>query len=111
MTLIGWQLAGWEGALIATAALCAPSCVLTFAVAHAWERFKDAPWRMALQIGLVPVTIGLIAASAFLIARAADKSAVAVAITAATAGIAYGSRINPLWALAAAAAIGFSGLV
>ena len=111
VTLIGWQLAGWEGALIATAALCAPSCVLTFAVAHAWERFKDAPWRIALQIGLVPVTIGLIAASAFLIARAADKSAVAVAITAATAGIAYGSRINPLWALAAAAAIGFAGLV
>jgi chromate transporter len=111
VTLIGWQLAGWTGALIATAALCGPSCVLTFAVAHAWRRFKDAPWRIATQAGLVPVTIGLITASAFLLARAADRSLVAVAITAATAGIAYWSRINPLWALAAAAAIGFAGLV
>jgi chromate transporter len=111
VTLIGWQIAGWEGALIATAALCGPSCVLTFAVAHAWRRFKDAPWRIATQAGLVPVTVGLIAASAFLLARAADRSLVAVAITAATAGIAYWSRINPLWALAAAAAIGFAGLV
>ncbi len=111
VTLIGWQIAGWTGALIATAALCGPSCVLTFAVAHAWRRFKDAPWRIATQAGLVPVTVGLIAASAFLLARAADRSLVAVAITAATAGIAYWSRINPLWALAAAAAIGFAGLV
>jgi len=35
----------------------------------------------------------------------------AVALTALTAGIAYGTRINPLWALAAAAAIGFAGYV
>jgi chromate transporter len=111
VTLIGWYLAGWWGALAATAALCGPTCVLTFFVTRAWDRFKDAPWRIATQAGLVPVTIGLIAASAFLLARAADVNAVAVAITAATAAISYFSRINPLWALAAAASIGFAGSV
>ena len=110
-TLIGWQLAGWQGALMATAALCVPTCTLTFLFARTWERFKDAPWRVIVQAGLVPVTVGLIAASAFLLARAADKNEVALAITAATAGIAYFSRVNPLWALAAAAALGFAGLV
>lgn len=110
-TLIGWQLAGWSGALLATAALCGPTCTMTFLFARAWERFKDAPWRLAVQAGLVPVTVGLIAASAFLLARAADKNEVAIAITAATAGVAYFTRVNPLWALAAAAALGFAGFV
>jgi hypothetical protein len=32
-------------------------------------------------------------------------------VTAATAAVAYWSRINPLWALAAAAALGFAGVV
>jgi chromate transporter len=111
VTLIGWQLAGVSGALLATAALCVPTCTITYFVTRVWDRFRDAPWRIATQAGLVPVTIGFIAASALLIARAADVNAVAVAITAATAALAYWSNINPLWALAAAAAIGFAGLV
>lgn len=82
-----------------------------YGVAHVWQRFKDAPWRIATQAGLVPVAVGLVAASAYLITRAADHSVMAVALTAVTAGITYGTRINPLWALAAAAAIGFAGYV
>jgi chromate transporter len=111
VTLIGWQLAGLSGALLATAALTVPTCTIAYFVTRIWDRFRDAPWRIATQAGLVPVTIGLIAASALLLARAADNNLVAFAITAATAGIAYGSNINPLWALAAAAALGFAGFV
>jgi chromate transporter len=110
-TLIGWHVAGFAGALVTSAALCGPTCVLTYGMAHVWQRFKDAPWRIAIQAGLVPVAVGLVAASAYLIARAADHSVMAVALTALTAGIAYGTRINPLWALAAAAAIGLAGYV
>jgi chromate transporter len=111
VTLIGWQLAGLYGAVLATAALTVPTCTIAYLVTRVWDRFREARWRIATQAGLVPVTIGFIAASAYLIARAADISIVALAITAATAGIAYWSRINPLWALAAAAAIGFAGWV
>ncbi|HEV1999845.1 MAG TPA: chromate transporter [Xanthobacteraceae bacterium] len=110
-TLIGWHVAGFAGALVTSAALCGPTCVLTYGAAHVWQRFKDAPWRIAIQAGLVPVAVGLVAASAYLITRAADHSVMAVLLTALTAGIAYGTRINPLWALAAAAAIGFAGYV
>jgi chromate transporter len=111
VTLIGYQLGGAVGALAATAALCTPTCLLTYFIAHAWERFKDAPLRIAIQAGLVPVTVGLVAATAYLIARAADQSLAAVAISAATAALAYFTRIHPLWAFAAAAALGFAGLV
>jgi chromate transporter len=111
VTLIGYQLGGAFGAAAATAALCVPTCLFTYAVAQVWERFKDSPLRRAIQAGLVPITVGLIAATAYLIARVADQSAAAVAVSAATATIAYFTRINPLWAFAAAAALGYGGWV
>jgi len=111
ITLIGYQLGGAIGALAATAALCIPTCLLTYFIAHVWERFKNAPLRIAIQAGLVPITVGLVAATAYLIARTADQNVAAVAISVATAAIAFFTRINPLWAFAAAAALGFAGFV
>lgn len=111
VTLVGWQMAGWTGALGATLAMVGPTCVLTYFMTRLWDRFKDAPWRAAIQAGLIPVTIGFISATAYLIAKAVDVSWVAVALTSGTAAFAYFTRINPLWALAVAAAIGFAGFV
>jgi chromate transporter len=106
VTLIGYQVAGLAGALVATVAMCGPTCLLAFYVGHVWERFKQAPWRAAIQEGLVPISIGLIAASAFVVASGVANSYVAVAITVATAVVSYTSRLNPLWAFAAAALVG-----
>jgi chromate transporter len=58
---------------------------------------------------LVPVSLGLMAASAYVIARATDQSWLATAITAVTAVLAYFTRINPLWAFAIAGALGLTG--
>ena len=109
VTLIGYHVAGVAGALVATAAMCGPSCLFAFWVARMWDRFKDAPWRIAIQSGLVPVSLGLMAASAFVVAGVADKSIMAAGITAATALVAFFTRVNPLWLFAAAAAIGLFG--
>ena len=111
ITLIGWCLGGFYGAILATLALCTPTCLLTYGVGHLWERFKDAPWRIAVQAGLVPVTVGLIAASAYLLARAADHSVAAYALTLTTAAICYFTRLSPLWLMGVAAALGFGGLI
>ena len=61
--------------------------------------------------GLVPVTLGLTAASAVVVARAADDTRVAVGITVATALMTYWIRVNPLWIFAVAALLGLSGVV
>jgi chromate transporter len=111
VTLIGYQAAGIAGALVATLAMCGPTCVITYYVSRTFDRFKDAKWRIVVQAGLVPVSVGLFAAGAFVVARAADKSLVAVCITAATAAVAYWTRFNPLWLFAAAALIGYAGFV
>jgi chromate transporter len=107
-TLIGYHVAGLPGALTATAAMVGPTCVFAFWISRIWDRFKNAPWRAAVQSGLVPVSLGLLAASALLIARGAGGTWVSLAIMAATAVMAYFSRISPLWAFAVAGLIGMA---
>jgi chromate transporter len=111
VTLIGYHVAGLMGALVATLAMCGPTCVFAFFVSRAWDRFKDAPWRMAIQAALVPVSIGLIGASAAVVASATAQSGVAVAVTALSAVVTYTVRVNPLWIFAGAALLGLGGLM
>jgi chromate transporter len=107
--LIGYHVAGFAGAGVAITAMCGPTCTLAFFVARTWDRFKGARWRMAIQAGMVPLSIGLIAASAFVLAHAADRNVYAALITAATAAVAFFTRINPLWVFLAAGVLGLSG--
>ena len=109
VTLIGYHVVGLSGAAVATVAMCGPTCVLAFMVARTWDRFKDAHWRKAVQAGLVPVSIGLIGASAFVLARTADNNVYAGAITAITAIVAYATKINPLWVFLGGGILGLSG--
>jgi len=110
-TLIGWKAAGIWGALVATAAMCVPSCVLTYGVTRIWERYSHTTWRRVIEAGLAPVTVGLVAASAYVLTRAADHNWRSLAVTAITAGLAAFSRVNALWILAAAGALGALGVL
>ncbi len=111
VTLIGYHVAGLAGALVATAAMCGPTCLLAYGVGHIWEKFRHARWRIAIQTGMVPVSVGLIGASAWVLALASDHNAVAAAITIATAAVAYFTKVNPLWLFILAAAMGMLGYV
>ena len=108
-TLVGWKAAGFLGAITATAAMCAPSCVLTFWVAKVWDRYRETEWRTAVGRGLAPVTVGFVFASAFVLVRAADANWRLGLVTAASAAVAYFTKLNPLWCLGAAAALGVAG--
>jgi chromate transporter len=110
VSLIGYYAAGLAGALIATLAMCGPSCIFAFYIGEVWERFRHAPWRVAIQAGLLPISIGLVAATAFVVASAAAHNIAAVAITLVAAVVTYTTRLNPLWIFAAAALLGFAGL-
>jgi chromate transporter len=111
VTLLGHYIAGVPGALIAMFGMCAPSCTIAYCAARVVDRFRHAPWRIVLQAGLVPVTIGLIASSALIVARAADHDIPTLLITAASFALCYWTRVTPLVALALAAALGLIGVV
>jgi chromate transporter len=111
VSLIGWKVAGVVGGVMAMLAMSGPSSLLTYAVAHAWERFRDAPWRIAIQRGIAPVTVGLILASGYFLTRTADQSLSAYAITGATLALSLSTRLHPLWMLGVAAILGALGVV
>lgn len=109
VTLVGWHVAGWPGVIVTSIAKFGPSSIVTVAAMHAWERFKDRPWRRFIQSGLVPMTAGLVAASAALIAEASDRTWTLGAITAVVAMLAYRTKVHPLWLLAAGSLVGLTG--
>jgi len=111
VSLLGWKLAGLSGALIATAAMCVPSSLLTYFFARFWQRFQHAHWRTAVQAGLGPLTIGLIIASGYVLTRGADHNWAGYAITAVTVVLLLKTRMHPLWLLAAAGLAGYFGFV
>ncbi len=109
VTLIGYHVAGVAGAVVTTLAMCGPACVFAIVISRIWDRFKDAKWRIAIQAGLVPVSIGLLAASALIVARAASTSWASIALTLVAAAVTYRLSLNPLWIFAIAALLGLLG--
>jgi chromate transporter len=110
-TLIGWRVAGLSGALTATLALCAPASVLTFGLASLWYRFRNAPWRVLVQRGLMPVTAGLIMASAVVLAESTSVGWSTAVLTVAATAVFLMTRAHPLVVLAVGALLGVVGLV
>jgi chromate transporter len=110
VTLVGWHVAGWPGVLVTSLAKFGPSSILTGVVLHLWQRFKDKPWRATVQVGMVPMTVGLVGASAALITEASTHTWGLALIAAACALMAYKSKAHPLWILAAGALLGLSGI-
>lgn len=106
VTLVGWHVAGFYGMLVTSLAKFGPSSVLTVLMLHVWERHKDKPWRRHVQAGLLPVTAGLVAASAALIAHASVTNGMLAAITALSATISLKTKVHPLWLLFSGAAAG-----
>lgn len=104
--LIGWHVAGWAGLLVSSVAKFGPSSFVTLLVMGAWRRFKDKPWRRRVQSGLVPVTVGLVAASGVLIAEASAPSWPLAAIILLATLVSMSKRIHPLWVLEGGALMG-----
>jgi len=111
VSLIGYHVAGVPGALVTTLAMCGPACLFAIFVSRVWDRFKHARWRIAIQAGLVPVSIGLLAASALIVTRAASTSWLSLGLTLAAAVVSYRFSLNPFWIFAIAAALGLLGAI
>jgi chromate transporter len=111
VTLIGWHLAGWRGVAATTIPLLVPATTLTLLVGHLNERYPDARIARAIRRGLMPITIGLVFASAMILMRTVNHDWRGYVITFATVAVVLRKTWNPLWLFAAAALAGIAGLV
>ena len=107
VSLVGWHLAGLAGALVALFAMCGPAAVLAWWASGLWERFKDTPWRQAIQRAIAPIVVGMILSGGVVIATPdATPDWRLWLIAGATAAGAVLTKVNPLWFLAAGGVLG-----
>jgi chromate transporter len=111
VTLIGYSVAGVAGALAATLAMCVPTAVLAYWVSRVLRRSTRSRWPSIIQAALVPLSIGLMGASALVLALTSDRTWAAGIVTVAAAALAFATRLNPLWLLLAGGILGFAGLI
>jgi chromate transporter len=111
VTLIGYSVAGVAGALVATLAMCLPTALMAYGVSRVLTRSSHSRWPAIIQAALVPLSIGLMGASGYILARASDHTWVAAAVTIGAAVLASATRLNPFWMLLAGGCLGFTGLI
>jgi len=111
VTLIGYTVGGIGGAVVATLAMCVPTAALAYFVSGFLKRSSHARWPSIVQAALVPLSIGLMAASGLILALTSDRTWSAALVTAAAAMLASLTRLNPLWLLLAGGILGFAGVI
>ncbi len=105
-SLIGWKVAGLAGAIVALLAMCFPAAVIAWWVAELWDRFKDSPWRLAMQKAIAPIVVALILSGGVVIATPASPDWRLWLIAGASAAAMLASNLNPLWMLAGGGLLG-----
>ena len=103
---VGEWVAGLPGAIVVLVAFFGPTSLLALAVGRLWTRLEPWPWRTSIQKGLAPVSIGLLLAGCFTMARAAITGLETAAIAVAVLMILSRFRINPALLILAAAVMG-----
>jgi chromate transporter len=96
VTLIGWKLAGWAGALVATIAIFLPSSLLCYRVAGIWNRHRGTPLHRALERGLVPIGTGLTIAGAVITQHTSETGAAGWIVALATTALLTWRNVHPL---------------
>jgi chromate transporter len=110
VALIGWQVAGFAGALAATLGMILPTATLTLGVVRWNALAPDTRAGRALREGLAPITIGLILASGWVLVGSSHDWR-GYALTGVTVVAFLRTRWNPLWLVAAGALAGIAGIV
>ncbi len=103
---IGQWAGGILGAVAVLVAFFGPTAVLAFVVAKAWKKLEKWPWRTSIQQGLAPVSIGLLLAGCFSMAKGAVTGTETAAIAVAVLLILMRYKVNPALLVLASAGVG-----
>ena len=111
MSFIGLKVGGVVGAIASALATFGPPCAMYYISFALWDHFRDMQWQRIVRRGLAPLTVGLVIAGGYVMARAGDNGWQGAAITAAAVALIALTRINPLWILTAGGALGGLGFL
>ena len=107
---IGDWVGGSLGAILVLLAFFGPTALLTFAIGRFWTRLETWPWRTSIQQGLAPVSIGLLLAGCFTLAKSAIFGLETAAIAVGALLILLQTKVNPALLVLGGAVIGIFSL-
>jgi len=107
-TFIGFLLAGWTGAVLATVAIFLPSFVFVAASRPLLPRLRGSRRAAAFLDGVNVAALGLMAAVTWQLGRAAVVDPLTAALALAAAVLLVRTRVNSVWLLAAGGALGLA---
>jgi len=106
IVVIGQWAGGMLGALVTVVAFFGPTAILAFAVGKGWKRLENWPWRQSIQRGLAPVSIGLLLAGCFTMAKGTINGLETGAIAVGVLMILIQYKINPALLVIGGAVVG-----
>jgi chromate transporter len=105
-TFIGFKLAGFLGALLATCSMFIPSAILMIIVSKIFNKTKDHPLIKSMISGIKVVVIGLIISSALKILLQQPRTLLVGAICVVSLTLSYKFKLSPVYLILGAIFIG-----
>jgi chromate transporter len=104
--LLGFKMAGWVGAIVASTCMYLPGAMLMQGACMALGRWERQPALRRIFVAMRPIAIGLVFASSYVVGKAAVTGPLTAGVfLAATALLAF-TRVPVLVVLAGAAVLG-----
>lgn len=104
---IGQKIGGLRASILATLGVVLPSFIIILLLATIFRSFRDNRWVEYAFMGIRPVVVALIAAPVFSMAKSAKLSWQTLWIPVLVAGLIYLFDVSPVYALLAAALMGY----
>jgi len=111
VAVLGWNVAGPAGALATMSGILLPSTLLTLWATRWGQARRDNLGVRAFTTGMAPLTLGLLAATSWVLTQPFRQQPGAWALFALTVALTLSTRISPLWLVALGALAGGLGLV
>jgi chromate transporter len=105
-TFIGFKLAGFLGALLATCSMFIPSAILMIVVSKLFNKTKDHPFIKSMISGIKVVVVGLIISSAFKILLLQPRTLLVGAICLVSLVLNYKYKLSPVYLILGAIFLG-----
>jgi chromate transporter len=106
IVVIGQWAGGLVGAIVTLLAFFGPTALLAYIVARGWKKLDRWPWRKSIQQGLAPVSIGLLLAGCFTMAKGTITGLETGAIAVGVLLVLLRYKINPALLVVAGAIVG-----
>ena len=84
-----------------------PAGLIMFLCGRIWDRFEDSPWKEAVQRGLAPLTIGLMLAGTWVLAKTVILGTSTAIIAGVVTAILLSRHVNPALLIFGGGVVGY----